>query len=72
MAKTVIKVLIDFEAPNVVDPEPPNPPGEGLTSPLAEIDKIIRDGCGASYTYIRYYEYGPGIGSEVFYIEEVL
>lgn len=51
MALTLVKILVDLTIPGTTNPESPNPPGEGPTRPRAELDKIIRDGCGAVCTY---------------------
>lgn len=51
MAKTLVKVLLELTLPGTANPEAPNPAGEAPSSPSQELRKIIRDGCGATYTH---------------------
>jgi hypothetical protein len=71
MAKYFRTIMIQLEYPDdMLDTEDGNPTGSGITSPLTEITKIIRDGCGESYTSEKHAGGLPGY-SGTFIIEGV-
>ncbi len=53
MALKLIKVLIEMNLPSgLADDEWPLPPdSHELAHPIRELEQIIRDGCGSTYTY---------------------
>lgn len=71
MSKTLVKVLIDLTIPGSPDPESPNPPDEGPTSPMQELQKVIRDGCAGTYTYEVGMIRRPSDGDCIVFLEQV-
>lgn len=71
MGLKILKVLCEVEYPDdMIDSEDQTPNGSNMTSPLTEINKIIRDGCGELFTCQKHVEYPLGVKS-VFVIQEL-
>ncbi len=61
MAKRLFKVILDVEFPSGMadDESPPSPGFPGRATAAGEAVKILRDGCGASFTYRNISRQGP-------------
>lgn len=61
-----VTVQIEFQD-NMTDDGDSTPTGPGMTTPITELNKIIADGCGDSFTQEKHYTRGD---YEVIYVIE--
>lgn len=74
MSESIIKVLVHLDFPSgMQDDEQSAPPVSRPAGSFSELEQIVRDGCGATFTYRRYDHAGSLRSSSdiVYLIEEV-